>query len=266
MASPVQQTIKKRLARLRRSLARSARFPGQLAPLHQVRVELKKWRAGLRLLRSADPAFPYPEMYAPFKKLFAAAGQLRFWQLQRQMIKDDTLASPVFSTPYSAYTSRRLRKARKDFLKAAENDLPSWRELKQEIRQSAETLTAGAVQNYFTTLQSEIAAIVRHPTRRRTAELHDLRKLLKEYAYNCLLAVKCLHFDPGPPAGVPAGFEALLGQWHDQDAACLQMADDLQLEPWEPEVLRAGKKVLRVWKRRERDLWGAVVGQLGRER
>lgn len=263
MASPVQQTIKKRLARLRRALARSARFPGQLEPLHQVRVELKKWRAGLRLLRSADPAFPYPEMYAPFKNLFAAAGQLRFWQLQRQMIKDDTLASPVFSTPYRAYTSRRLRKARKDFLKAAENDLPSWQELKQEIRQSDATLTAGAAQHYFTTLQREIAAIVRHPTRRRTAELHELRKLLKEYANNRLLAAKYLHFDPGPPAGVPAGFEALLGQWHDQDAACTQLAEDLRLECWEPEGLQAGKKVLRVWKKRELDLWGAVVGQLG---
>lgn len=262
MASPVQQTFRKHLGRLRRALARSARYPGQANPLHRVRVELKKWRAGLRLLRSADPAFPYPEMYAPFKNLFAAAGQLRFWQLQRQMIKGDALASPVFSTPYRAYTSRRLRKARKDFLKTAKDDLPSWRELKQEIRQSAETLTAGAVQNYFTTLQSEIAAIVRHPTRRRTAELHDLRKLLKEYAYNRLLTVKYLHFDPGPPAGVPAGFEALLGQWHDQDAACAQLAEDLRQESWEPEGLRAGKKVLRAWERKEMAMWQVVVGGL----
>lgn len=265
-ASILQSIFKKRLRRLRQLTAAAERMNRQKEQLHQLRVELKKWRAGLRLLRSADPAFPYPEVYAPFKTLFAAAGQLRFWQLQLQLLNRSALLHPAFVRPYRAYLRRRLRQARADFYKTTEeNDLPRWRELKQEFRQSCKASTPLAVSAYFEALGKDISLKARHPSRRRPADLHELRKLVKEYAYNRQLAVKQLRFDPGPPPALPAGsanFEELLGQWHDQDAACAQLAEDLRTQKWKGTALHAGKTVLREWKRAERQLWAEIAATL----
>ena len=70
--------------------------------------------------------------------------------------------------------------------------------------------------------------------------LYLLRKHLKEYANNRQAAAKYLHVDPGPPAGLPpdhAAFDQLLGQWHDQEAACAQLAEDLRMQGWTGEKI-----------------------------
>jgi hypothetical protein len=225
---------------------------------------MKKWRAGLRLLSACDPTFPYPEVYKPFKKLFAGAGQLRFWQLQQHLLDQTPQLPPTFAQRYRAYIRQRQREALKDFCKTAGRaDLPKWRDLKAEFRQSCDACTPAAVQTYFNDLQKDITSKEKELPRRRAGDLHDLRKRLKEYANNRQPAAKHLRFDPGPPAGLPpdhAAFDQLLGQWHDQDAACAQLAEDLRTQGWTGEMLNEGKTVLRAWKRREREMWEAVVG------
>lgn len=264
-ASPLQSIFRKRLGRLRQLLAAPERMMREKEQLHRLRVELKKWRAGLRLLRSVDPSFPYPEMYGPFKTLFAVAGRLRFWQLQQLLINRTTHIQPVFARFYRAYTRRRLKEAWKDFTKTASREnMPRWRELKHEFRQSFKACTHEAVQAYFDDLQKDIAEKASHLSRRRTGDLHALRKHLKEYANNRRLTTKHLHFDPGPPAGIPGGanFDDLLGEWHDLDAACAQLAGDLRTQGWEGQILRAGKAVLREWKRAEQRMWSEITESL----
>lgn len=237
----------------------------QKEQLHQLRVELKKWRAGLRMLRSADPAFPYAEMYEPFKTIFAAAGRLRFWQLQQLFLKQTARIPPAFARSCRSFARQRLNDARNDFAKTASpENIPKWRELKREFRQSLKACTPDAVQTYFDGLQKDILEKTSDLSRRRTAGLHDLRKLLKEYANNRQLTVNHLRFDPGPPGGIPGGanFDDLLGEWHDLDAACAQLAADLRAQGWEGEVLRAGKAVLREWRRAERQMWTEIAGAL----
>lgn len=237
----------------------------QKEQLHQLRVELKKWRAGLRFLRSADPAFPYAEMYEPFKTIFAAAGRLRFWQLQRLFANRATHTQPDFARFYRKYARRCIKEARIDFNKMASREMmPGWRELKQEFRQSFKACTPKAVQTYFDGMQKDILEKTSDLSRRRTAGLHDLRKLLKEYANNRQLTVKHLRFDPGLPAGIPGdtNFDERLGQWHDLDAACAQLAADLRAQGWEEEMLCAGKAVLREWRRAERQMWTEIAEAL----
>ena len=264
--SPFQSIFKKRLGRLRQLMAAPEKMTRQHERLHSLRIELKKWRAGLRLLRNVDPAFPYPEIYEPFKTLFAAAGQLRFWQLQRLFVRRTAHVPPVFARLYQTYARHRLNEAWEDFgKKAAKENVPRWRELKGEFRQSFKTCTPAAIQAYFDLLQKDIADKAGKLNRRRTIDLHELRKLLKEYANNRQLTVKHLQLDPGPPGGIPAenaSFDELLGEWHDQDAACIQLAEDLRTQGWEGEVLRAGKAVFREWRRKEREMWAEITAAL----
>jgi len=263
-ALEILQIFQKRLRRLRAALVEPEKTARQKARLHQLRVEMKKWRAGLRLLAACDPAFPYPQVYKPFKILFADAGKLRFWQLQQHLLEQTPQLPPTFARQYGAYIRLRQREALKDFRKTAGRaDLPKWRELKAEFRQSCSACTPAAVQAYFEALQKDITNKEKNLSRRRAGDLHDLRKCLKEYANNRQATAKHLHFDPGPPAGLPpdhAAFDGLLGQWHDQDVACVQLAEDLRAQGWTGEMLNEGKTMLRAWKRREREMWEAVVG------
>ena len=262
-ASPILHLFKKRLCRLRRNLVAPEKLTRQKERLHQLRVEMKKWRAGLRLLRIVDPAFPYPEVYEPFKILFSDAGQLRFWQLQRQILNHSAPVPPGFAQRYRAYIRQRLREALHHFRKTIRRaGLLMWRDVKKEFRQSCDACTPDTVQAYFDSLQKAIAAKAKLHNRRRASELHELRKLLKEYANNRQLAIKYFKLDPGPPTGLPtdhARFDTLLGQWHDQDVACAQLAEDLRTQGWEGELLNEGKKVWRGWRRTEREMWGNVV-------
>lgn len=263
-ALEILQIFQKRLRRLRAALVEPEKTARQKYRLHRLRVEMKKWRAGLRLLAACDPAFPYPEVYKPFKILFAGAGQLRFWQLQQHLLEQTPQLPPTFARQYEAYIRLRQREALKYFRKTAGRaDLPQWRDLKTEFRQSCNACTPAAVQTYFGALQKDITSKEKNLSRRRPGDLHDLRKCLKEYANNRPAAAKHLHFDPGPPTGLPpdhAAFDQLLGQWHDQEAACAQLAEDLRMQGWTGEMENQGKTVLRAWKRRERGMWEAVVG------
>ncbi len=264
-ASPLQSIFRKRLSRLRQLLAAPEGMIREKEQLHQLRVELKKWRAGLRLLRSVDPSFPYPEMYEPFKTLFAAAGRLRFWQLQRLLVNKTADAQPDFARLYEGFARQRIKEAWQDFTETASREnMPRWRELKHEFRLSLKACTLPAIQVYFDGLQKDIAEKASHLSRRRTGDLHTLRKHLKEYANNRRLTTKHLHFDPGPPARIPGGanFDDLLGEWHDLDAACAQLAEDLRTQGWEGQILRAGKAVLREWRRKEKYLWNKVISAL----
>lgn len=262
-ASPILQIFKKQLRRLRRILVAPEKLTRQKERLHQLRVEIKKWRAGLHLLRVVDPAFPYPEVYKPFKILFSDAGQLRFWQLQRQILNHSAPVPPGFAQLYRVYTRQRRGEALHHFRKTIRRaGLPKWRDVKKEFRQSCDACTPDTVQVYFGGLQKSIAAKVKATGRRRAGELHELRKLLKEYANNRQFVVKSLGFDPGLPPGLPPGnegFDALLGQWHDQDAACTQLAEDLRTQGWKGQTLNDGKRVLQVWSRKERKMWRAVI-------
>lgn len=234
--------------------------------LHDLRVDLKILRAQLRLLRAVDPAFPYSDLYAPYKALFARAGQVRFWQLQAGILADTPGVPEPFARLYRAHAHRRLREALEAFRQTAlAGRLFLWPELKKEFRQSAWQCTPLSVGTYFETLRKGMAAITAHLSRRNPQAMHDLRKWLKEYAINRRLANRHFGFDPGPPL-VPraenAGLDELLGQWHDLDAACMQLQEDLQTQQWEPADRNAGETMLQDWREAERMLWEEVLAGL----
>lgn len=261
--SSLQHQMKKKLHRLRDRIAQPENVTRHAEELHGLRVGLKEWRAALRLLHGVDAGFPLAQVQARFKPVFAAAGELRFWQLQRGFVNRSKPLAPAFSKHYRAHVRGRLAQARKDFLAAARAaDWPQWADLKHEVQRASEACTPVALAAYFEAVQAELVARKGALNRRRRSGLHALRKSLREYSDNRKLAVRHLGFDPGPPRRLPddsAWAHTLLGDWHDQDAACGQLFRDLRLPGWGKAALKEGKTTLRRWRKDERAMWEAIL-------
>jgi len=258
--------LKNKLHKLRRMVAAPRMLTSDEEGLHRLRVGLKEWRAALRLAQGVDPGFPCAEISDLFRPVFDTAGRMRFWQLQRRFLARTGPLGPVFAAHYRARIRARLRQARRSFAAAVANtDWPRWRELDRDVHQAGEACTPQTLWAYFNSLQGDMTSKMAGLHRRRRSELHELRKDLREYSDNRKLAVKRLGFDPGPPRNLGADIPALqsrLGDWHDQDAACRQLAEDLRYPGWEEQALQQGKKLLRAWRKNERAMWDRLVTDL----
>lgn len=257
------QTFRKRLRRIRRLAEQPDVLSQKKTPMHRFRVELKRWRAQLRLLRAVDPYFPYPEIYEPFKAVFAPAGVIRFWQLQAVLLQSSLGAPEWFLRVYGDYVQAQIKRARKDFRRSvAEADLPRWRDLKAELEQSTALCTEQTLRQYFQTLQNDLKAQLAHLTRLDAAALHEVRKIVKEYGINRDHAIQFWHFDPGMPPGMPddhTEIDELLGQWHDLEVASAQLAKDLRSAGWGEAELKGGAVLYQQWKAEESALWERAV-------
>jgi CHAD domain-containing protein len=264
--SSVHSVLKNKLHKLRRMIAAPQMLSSNEEGLHRLRVGLKEWRAALRLVQGIDPEFPCAETSERFRPVFDTAGRMRFWQLQRRFLDRTGSLVPDFAAHYRGRIRARLRQARRSFAAAVANaDWPRWRELDRDVHRAGEACTLQALRAYFDRLQGDMTSKKTGLHRRRTSELHELRKALREYSDNRKLAVKRLGFDPGSPRNLGPDIPALqsrLGDWHDQDAACRQLAEDLRYPGWEEEALQQGKKLLRAWRRNERTMWDRIMTDL----
>lgn len=264
MAEPaLPHQLKKRLHKLRERLAQPENVIRDGEKLHALRVALKEWRAALRLLHGVEASFPLLEIQARFKPVFAAAGELRFWELQRGLVNRMKPLSPVFVKHYRAHVRSHMAQSRKNFLAAARAaDLPQWGDLKQAVGCAAKACTPLALKTYFDTVQADMLQRKAALNRRRRSGLHELRKDLREYSDNRKLVIRTLQFDPGPPQRFPedsAWAHTLLGDWHDLDAACIQLYRDLRQPGWKAAPLREGKAALLRWRKDERAMWSAII-------
>ena len=266
MAAPLlHHTLKRKLHKLQEMIAAPQKLARHEERLHDLRVSLKEWRAALRLLQGTAPDFPAMEISERFRPVFHSAGGVRFWQLQRSFLNRSGAQLQPFAGHYRAHIRARLRQARRDFQASAKTGWPQWRELQPAVRHASATCTPQSVQVYFDDLQDAMIAKKAVLDRRRASELHELRKLLREYSDNRKLITRHPHFDAGVPRGLSADITAvveLLGDWHDQDAACRQLAEYLRSPACSGEVLMQGKTVLRVWRKNERVMWDRIMDEM----
>jgi len=265
-ASSLHIVLKNKLHKLQQMIAASRMLSSDEEGLHRLRVGLKEWRAALRLAQGVDPGFPCAEISGLFLPVFDTAGRVRFWQLQRRFLARTRPRVPVFAAYYRARIRVRLRQARRSFAAAVVNtDWPRWRELDRDVHHAGEACTAQTLSTYFDSVQDYLTSIKTGLHRRRARELHELRKALREYSDNRKLVIKRLGLDPGSPRNLGPDIPALqsrLGDWHDQDAACRQLAEDLRYPGCEEEALQQGKKLLRAWRRNERAMWDRIIAGL----
>lgn len=224
------------------------------AGLHNLRVDIKKQRAFYRLLRLVDPDFPYRDFYYTLKKVFAHGGVVREIHRQLHLLKDAGDIAHHFSRKYRRYLSNAYRLARNDFRDYAHKmQPPGWEEIEHPIIQALGNCIQPTLEEYFQQLRSQAEEIIDRLDVCSNEELHQLRKIIKDYEANRKMSSLYFRFETGPCVGLSIDTGALLeqlGLWHDYDTAWRRLKTDLSANYWSAADQLAGRQLLLRWQRR----------------
>lgn len=205
---------------------------------HDLRVELKRMRAILRLIHFLRPTWPYRRHYAPFRALFRSAGLLREWQLQVGMLDAVPAINPEF---YDAYRTKLLKKlvgAHRHLADVLREDLPAGKSILHTAHSCFEVAGISDYQAYFQFKSEEMHTLLDCGPLAFPERIHPFRKALKDYNNNRRNTINALSFDPGPAKGLPdpsGDLERLLGDWNDFQTALWHLAEAEETawsEPW----------------------------------
>jgi CHAD domain-containing protein len=250
MALILQTALYKRARRIERRLDALSTTARQEA-LHALRVELKKLRALLRLLRAVSPVFNYKETYALYKPLFQRAGEVREWQLQAAYFEQVPVAPEQFAAAYRAFLERGQRHAMHRWRRLVRDyGAPPAAKVQWLAAGAAGTWTLDALRAYFRGLREQFCQLMAGTPDPEGQALHDVRKIVKEYSVNRRFSVRKLHYDPGNLPGLPAdttAFETTLGEWHDLVIARERLLQDLEAPGWFEQERAHGRLVADYW-------------------
>jgi CHAD domain-containing protein len=199
--SSLLQHLKKKHTRLEQQTAALVR-QCRKHPLHEWRVEVKKWRYALRMLGEIDGQFPAKQFLKPYKTLFAAAGLIREIQIQRDLLRqtEDSLSN-TFLLQYRNLLQQQYLIARRDFSETARRIvLPDWKMLKKPIQGALKQCTPLAYSWYFHQSQERITTDWHNSHQLSDEALHDLRKQLKSYDAVRRLLAQTAHYEAPPLA------------------------------------------------------------------
>jgi len=199
MKSVITSYTKRRLKNLKRLLHS---YPSLESPeiLHQIRIEIKKIKAVLRLLNYSSKNFRGHKAYLPFRTLFRACGEIRepfvvqglidkFKGINTPIIIDLNLTSN-FKDHLSTYSRTIKRSETKILSKTGKIKTSSYKDFLKKNKIKLENLL------YPTFLQSD---------------LHKIRKLIKEIYY--LTSIRSKRKDTN---SFFVKSSDLIGNWHDK--------------------------------------------------
>lgn len=190
---------KRRLKNLKR-LLRSYPSLESLEILHQIRIEIKKIKAVLRLLHYNRKSFRSHKAYLPFRALFRACGEIREpFVIQSLINKFKSINNPIivdlnlnsnFKNHLSTYI-RTIKKSETNILPKAENIKSSiYKDFLKKNKMKLENLL------YPTFLQRD---------------LHKIRKLIKEIYYISSIRSKRKRIN-----SFLVKSSDFIGSWHDK--------------------------------------------------
>jgi CHAD domain-containing protein len=186
--------------------------------IHRMRVALKQLRAVFNLLLFSKPHSVSEEDWNGAKKIFRQAGKVRERQLLRERILALTNAEDEPRKTVSAFLAKKEQTAQRKFkhhyTDRGEKEL---KKLHKKMLKAADEITADNLHAYFDDLQKRINEL-RTKKDINEAELHALRKLLKELKYNRPIADAVLDLKPDGllESEKLNAWEELIGKWHDE--------------------------------------------------
>lgn len=203
--------------------------------IHDLRVEIKRMRAILRLLYFFQPNWPYRKSYAPFRNLFQSAGILRELQLQNLMLNHIPDVSSCFQSIYRGRTLEKQIAAWTHLFGLLQYaKLPSGKRLIEAADQVFQCCKDSDFDRYFATKAKEVHNYLIGGLESPTENLHSLRKALKDYNNNRLNLHLVLQYDPGVLPGLPKDtfkIDHILGDWNDYQTALMHLDQD-KVEKW----------------------------------
>ena len=186
--------------------------------IHRLRVSLKQLRAVFNILLFSGQGVIGEEDWKAARKIFKQAGRVREKQLLRERILALTRAGQVPKKTVLAFLEKKehsaQRKFKQHFTDCGKRDV---KKLQKKMQKAAEEITTENLKAYFDDLLQRINHL-RAMQNISEAQLHQLRKYLKELKYNRSFAEE----EPGVLMdGVLESeklnaWEELIGKWHDE--------------------------------------------------
>jgi CHAD domain-containing protein len=207
----------------------SASENGNENAIHELRVEIKKIRAFLDLIKGITPYFDLKKTYQPIKSLFKAAAPIRDAQVLQTMTREyiSEVGLDVNLSEYFNILKQKEMSGRKEFLKFSKKfDMSVFRKTLYAVEKALAVLTKsdedkirtyskGYLQSLFNILDD-----LKNKSVLEEKDFHYIRILCKKTRYTLEILSDLFS---------PESFELMnnslklvhqpLGQWHDTDAA-----------------------------------------------
>lgn len=186
---------------------------------HQLRVEIKKLRALLGLIKFCNEDFKAKNTFLPFKLIFKQAGIIREFQLHKRVIKkhfDNT-----FFKDYQENTNLLIEKAEKDFFVLINKKNIVKIKKKYKTIFAALHFVRKKKSNIFVSKKKNFIQKILSASPLQIAIAHDLRKQIKTLNY----AMECLGLEKSN--AMSNQLASLLGKWHDNEVFIAFLQKDI---------------------------------------
>lgn len=205
--------------------------------IHQMRVAVKKWRALLAFTAFAQHNAKQKKFAKPYRKIFSISGNIRDAQVHALFLQEHHLADQL--QPYLQHLKEEEENSKRQLnaaYKTLKNKISAKRRVKQ-LNTLLSRVTAAEVSAYTNScIEKAKQYIVGSYTNEE--QLHQLRKLLKQWQYNAILLQNCGFDQTGGNKLLDflVPFNELLGKWQDTTVAIdylneLQSGQQLAINP-----------------------------------
>lgn len=169
--------------------------------LHQIRLEVKRIKALLRLIHFNNKEFRDHKHYIPLRTIFRESGKIRDADLRKELFDQYTqIHTPFFRSSDSAL---------KQFINELPRHIKAVRKKKQIILKEVTKVKSHTYTLYLDKKNKELTDIL--SKRFSQKDLHGLRKLIKEILYLTSVKTRKTKIDP-----VLIKSAELIGNWHDK--------------------------------------------------
>jgi CHAD domain-containing protein len=175
--------------------------------LHRIRVEIKKTKALLNLMDATLPRFRGHKRFIPFRRIFRMADDIRRPAVTHTLLKGTGVHNAAADLP----GDKKLTKSIKRFQRNIPDFLRSVKAERKDLGKFYSEVSKRNIRKYLKTNHRAVKNLL-WPSF-DAAELHDVRKLIKEIIY---LQPLYQRVALGPFYRVA---EEIIGLWHDKQTA-----------------------------------------------
>jgi CHAD domain-containing protein len=207
-SKPVKKYFKKRANAINR-LMKKPGYQFSMEDFHELRVEIKKIRALLFLVKNSSKDFKLNKNFKPFKKIFDQAGKIRNIQLEESMLKKRDPRNNLKA--YPGELKMRELEEHKYFSALIKKMQPELKKKLQRVKPSVAKINMGDALALISQAKKEITALTK-PGKLKPSKVHELRKGLKKYYYylkSLDVKVQSHIFKNGDR------LMEIMGKWHD---------------------------------------------------
>ncbi len=186
---------------------------GDAEQLHALRVEVKKLRAMLILLKTVTHRKHLLKMFRPARKLFKQAGDIRSAQINLQLADEFNLHNAEFNEHQQQLVKRHAER----FKMKAPKMLKRLKRAHRLIKPRLPQVSGKSVADFYNKQLKQIAGSLAVP--HFDDELHNCRKQLKVLMYNYKLTADAIAKYIKLNEQYVDDLQSNIGEWHDKALA-----------------------------------------------